>query len=124
MGDLDTKPGQEAQEILDKTAKWTEKLYDMTPEEIEQYLEAQGEDCNRILYIEYQYYQIGETDEWLKRISAKIGNPLVVRREVLLQRLHGSSASPFPQEDIEYIPKVRDDYNHIFHRLLNLLEKV
>lgn len=102
-GDLDTKPGQEAQEILDKTAKWTEKLYDMTPEEIEQYLEAQGEDCNRILYIEYQYYQIGETDEWLKRISAKIGNPLVVRREVLLQRLHGSSASPFPQEDIEYI---------------------
>ena len=103
MGDLDTKPGQEAQEILDKTAKWTEKLYDMTPEEIEQYLEAQGEDCNRILYIEYQYYQIGETDEWLKRISAKIGNPLVVRREVLLQRLHGSSASPFPHEDIEYI---------------------
>ena len=28
---------------------------------------------------------------------------MVVRREILLQRLHGSSLSPYPQEDIEYI---------------------
>ena len=95
--------GQEAQEILDKTAKFTEKLYDMTEEEIQDYLKAQGKDCNKILYIEYQYYQIGKTDEWLEDMSAKIGDPLVVRREILLQRLHGSSASPYDQEDIEYI---------------------
>lgn len=102
-GDLDTKMGMEAQEILDKTAKWTEKLYDMTDEERQQYLDAHGEDCNKILYIEYSYTQIGRTEQWLKEISAKIGDPLTVRREILLQRLHGSSLSPFPQEDIEYI---------------------
>lgn len=102
-GDLDTRPGMEAQEILDKTAKWTERLYDMTDDEIEDFFVAQGRDCNRILYIEYQYYQIGETKEWLDRMAAAIGDPLVVRRELLLQRLHGSSLSPFPQEDIEYI---------------------
>ena len=95
--------GMEAQEILDKTAKWTERLYDMSMEEIEKFLESQGEDCNKILYIEYSYIQIGKTEKWLKEISAKIGDPLVVRREILLQRLHGSSASPFAQEDIEYI---------------------
>ena len=95
--------GQEAQEILDKTAKFTERLYDMTEEEIQEYLNSQGKDCNKILYIEYQYYQIGKTDEWLENMSAKIGDPLVVRREILLQRLHGSSASPYDQEDIEYI---------------------
>ena len=95
--------GQEAQELLDKTAKWTEKLYDKTDDEINKYIEAQGEDCNKILYIEYSYTQIGKTEKWLKEIAAKIQDPLTVRREILLQRLHGSSLSPFPQEDIEYI---------------------
>lgn len=95
--------GQEAQEVLDKTAPWTEKIYDWTDEEVQAYLDNRGDDCNRILYIEYQYYQIGLTQRWLRDISAKIGDPLVVRREILLQRLHGSSLSPFPQEDIEYI---------------------
>ena len=102
-GDLDTSMGQEAQEILDKTAQWTEKIYDWSYEEVQSYLDNRGTDCNRILYIEYQYYQIGLTQRWLRDISAKIGDPLVVRREILLQRLHGSSLSPFPQEDIEYI---------------------
>lgn len=105
-GDLDSKPGQEAQEILDKTAKWTEKLYDMTQEEIQMYLNSQGKDCNKILYIEYSYSQIGKTEAWLRDISAKIGDTLVVRREILLQRLHGSSLSPFDQEDIEYIVEI------------------
>lgn len=105
-GDLDSKAGQEAQEILDKTAKWTEKLYDMTEEEIHRYLDSQGRDCNKILYIEYSYSQIGKTEAWLRDISAKIGDSLVVRREILLQRLHGSSLSPFDQEDIEYIVEV------------------
>lgn len=102
-GDLSTSAGQEAQSILDKTAPWTEQIYDWTEAEYEAYLDARGADCNRIVYIEYQYYQIGETEEWLRKISAQIGDPLTVRREILLQRLHGNSMSPYPQEDIEYI---------------------
>jgi len=93
----------EAQLILDKTATWTERVYDMREDEVEKYFEALGVDCNKIFYIEYSYTQLGKTEAWLQAMSAKIGNPLVVRREILLQRLHGSSASPFPQEDIEYI---------------------
>lgn len=102
-GDLDTKAGQEAQFILDKCAKWTEKLYDKTEEEIKDYLDKQGKDCNKILYIEYSYIQVGDTEAWLKDIAAQIQDPLTVRREILLQRLHGSSLSPFDQADIEYI---------------------
>lgn len=103
MGDLDTNPGVESQEILDKTVKWSERLYDMTKEEIDSYINGQGDDCNKILYIEYSYKQIGKDDNWFKNIAAKIGDPLTVRREILLQRLHGSSLSPFDQEDIDYI---------------------
>jgi hypothetical protein len=72
-------------------------------DQIQKYIDAQGKDCNRIVYIEYQYYQIGLTQKWLQEISAKIADPLTVRREILLQRLHGSSLSPFPQEDVEFI---------------------
>lgn len=102
-GDLDTKMGQEAQQILDNTVPWTEKMYDWDEKQIQEYVAARGKDCNKIFYIEYFYYQIGLDNKWLENISAKIGDKLTVRREILLQRLHGSSLSPYEQEDIEYI---------------------
>jgi len=107
MGDLDTQAGMQAQELLDRTAKWTEKIYDYDEDGYNKFLDAHGKDCNKILYIEYSYIQIGKTEQWLQTISAKIGDPLTVRREILLQRLHGSSLSPYPQEDIEYITSVK-----------------
>ena len=100
-GDLDTECGEESQKLLSDTAKWTEKLYDMNDDEVLKYVQSNGK--NNILYIEYQYYQIGLTNEWLRKMYNMIGNPLVVKREILLQRLRGSSQSPFDQEDIEYI---------------------
>ena len=101
MGDLDTKPGQAAQTILDKTIKWNDSFYDKSVDEILSIMDRNA--SNGIIYIEYQYYQIGLTNAWLKKISNDIGDPLTVRREILLQRLHGSDLSPYPREDIEYI---------------------
>lgn len=100
-GDLDTKPGQAAQTILDKTIKWNDSFYDKSVDEILSIMDRNA--SNGIIYIEYQYYQIGLTNAWLKKISNDIGDPLTVRREILLQRLHGSDLSPYPREDIEYI---------------------
>lgn len=105
MGDLDTAMGLEAQYLLNATRPWTERFYDWTEEQIDAYIKAG--DSNHIVYIEYQYYQIGLTDEWLENIAAKINDPLTVRREILLQRLHGSSASPYPKEDIEYLADIQ-----------------
>lgn len=109
-GDLDTSFGMEAQELLSQTAKWTERMYDMQwdpkndDNELKNYIAQNG--SNGIVYIEYSYKQIGLDDKWLRAISDKIGDPLVVKREILLQRLRGSSDSPFSQEDIEYITSV------------------
>ena len=104
MGDLDTQMGLEAQLILDRTAKWSEKMYDMkSEEEYKAYISSFGEMCNTILYIEYDYHQIGVSEETAQEIFKKTDDPLTFRREFLLQRLHGSSLSPFAQEDIEYI---------------------
>lgn len=102
-GDLDTQMGLEAEQILQNTIKWTDRFFDMkTTEEMETYIRKQG-DSNKIVYIEFQYYQIGLTRAWMENIAAMIGDKLTVRREILLQRIHGSSLSPYDQEDIEYI---------------------
>lgn len=101
MGDLDTNSGIQAQQLLDKTKPWNDCMYDWSRDKLEEYAKSGG--SNQIIYIEYQYYQIGLDREWLEDMSSKIQNPLVVRREILLQRLHGSSLSPYPKEDIEFI---------------------
>lgn len=107
-GDLDTSMGQEAQEVLSHTTKWSEHMYDMRYDslnddknELLQYVKNNG--GNGIVYIEYSYKQLGLTDEWLRNMYNKIQNPVVVKREILLQRIRGSSDSPFDQEDIEYM---------------------
>ena len=82
-------------------------MYDMTPEEIINIIRKNN--GNGIIYIEYQYYQIGLDKEWLRDISAKIADPLTVRREILLQRINGSSLSPFPREDVEYIASTMNE---------------
>ena len=100
-GDIDTAAGAAAEKLLAKTAKWSEKFYDMTKEEINEILYANKR--IGIVYIEYSYQQIGLTRAWFKKIAADIGDALTVRREILLQRLRGSSLSPYERDDIDRI---------------------
>ena len=100
-GDIDTPAGAAAERLLAKTAKWDESFYDKSREEIEEILYANKR--IGIVYIEYSYQQIGLTREWFKKIAADIGNSLTVRREILLQRLRGSSLSPYERDDIDRI---------------------
>ena len=106
-GDLDTSPGEQSQKILADTATWTEKMYDMhydkddDKNEVLQYVYNNSR--NNIVYIEYSYKQLGLSNEWFYNICREINNPITIKREILLQRIRGSSDSPFDQEDIEYI---------------------
>lgn len=102
-GDLATAPGQEAQEIIAKMAKWNEHMYDWSDDAIDEFFAKQGTDCNGIVYIEYDYHQLGKDENWFRELAAKINDPFTVRREILLQRLNASSDSPFSREDIEAI---------------------
>lgn len=106
-GDIDTPPGKAAEVLLNKTVQWREEFYDMKPEEVNAILFG-GEgnfDDNHIgvAYIEYSYREIGLTEAWFKRTAAKIGDKLTVRREILLQRLRGSTLSPYDRDDIDAI---------------------
>lgn len=112
-GDLDTSEGIDSQKLLENTRTWTEKMYDWDEEKRWDYIIAN--DSNHILYIEYNYHQIGKTEEWFRDIANEIGDSLTVRREILLQRLKGSSTSPYAREDIDYIIDVsKMPIDHVF----------
>lgn len=102
-GDLGTRAGSASQKLLDKTIKWTEKMYDWTPEKIQEYIEAQGPDSNKIFYIEYSWQELGLSKKWFEEMRSGVNDPIVFRRDILLQRINGSTLSPFAQEDIETI---------------------
>lgn len=102
-GDLDTLPGIQSQEILNNTIKWSETFYDKGPDYVKKMIEEQGEDSNGIIYIEYSWKELGVTREEFQKQWNKYTNKMTARRELLLQRLHGSSDSPYDQEDINAI---------------------
>lgn len=105
-GDLDSRSGQQALEIVENTYRWTEKLYDIAMEKgIDEVRNIINTNCaNGIVYIEYQYQQLGKDEEWFKKVCRVLNNnPLKIKREIFLKRIHGSTLSPYNAEDLEAI---------------------
>ncbi|MCM1220663.1 MAG: hypothetical protein NC548_39860 [Lachnospiraceae bacterium] len=113
-GNLDTREGMESLPIIKSMIPWTEKIYDMTEEEIKNYKSAFMEDYHNseekhtrevidVFYLEYQYYQVRKDFNWVKQQYALSGDKMAIRREILLQRLRGSNNSPISPQDIEYL---------------------
>lgn len=111
-GNLDTREGIESLPIIKSMIPWTEKIYDMSDEEIANYKSAFSDDYHNseekhtrevidVFYMEYQYYQVRKNYEWVMEQYALSGDKMAIRREILLQRLRGSNRSPISPEDIE-----------------------
>lgn len=113
-GDLDTKIGRDAYPVISSMIPWSEKIYDMTDDEILAYKNTYRDEFNRmaefpdrqvidVFYMEYQYYQLRKTYDWVLEQFSASGDKRAVRREILLQNLRGSDNSFVDPEDIEYL---------------------
>lgn len=111
-GNLETPTGKEAQRLIDKTPKWSEKYLDLSDEEIEKLftenIDDNGVDKTMIrrFYIEYDYKQLRKDDIWLERQYKEYestGKYAEYKRGVLLQRFRGTTGSLFKQADIDFI---------------------
>lgn len=99
-GDLDSQPGQDAEKIVADTCRWTEEMYDWDSQRIDDYIQSNSR--NGIVYIEYQYQQLGKDEKWFKEICRLLNNnPVKIKREVFLKRMRGSSSSPYEMEDLQ-----------------------
>lgn len=105
-GDLDSSSGKEAAKIIQNMCQWTEKFYDMPIDKVKEHIETNS--GNGIVYIEYQYQQLGKDESWFRDVCRKVNNdPIKIKREIFLKRIHGSTDSPYPPEDLEAIEERR-----------------
>lgn len=111
-GDLETATGKEAQRMIDKTPRFSERFYDLTEEEIEHLFDGmvdeEGGEKEQVhrLYIEFDYKQLRKDEKWLRAQYADAeatGKFAEYRRGILLDRFRGTDSSLFNQKDIEYI---------------------
>lgn len=113
-GNLDTREGKESLPIIKSMIPWSEKIYDMTEEEIQTYKSAYKDEYHsgpekktreviNVFYMEYQYYQVRKTYAWVQEQFELSGDKQQVRREILMQRLRGSNSSPIDPADIEFL---------------------
>ena len=120
-GDLDSRAGADAVGIINKMYKFTEKFYDMTLEDVLMTLKKNSE--NQIVYIEFPYYLLGKDQEWFQLQCRLLdNNPVDIKREILLYRIHGSSQSPYDIEDLDAINemkgKIREE--HFINKIYKL----
>ena len=102
MGNIDSEPVQSSAPTRQYAATFTEHMYDMTKSELKEYMKLHSK--NGICYIEFTYQQIGMGKAYFERMCQLLNqNKINIKREILLQRIRGSSESPFDQEDLDII---------------------
>lgn len=84
-GDLADESGKDALDIISNCIPWTEKMYDWTDDQLKAYFELKIF-SNDIVYIEYEWYELGKDIEWIEDMSKCIPYEGIFRREILLQR--------------------------------------
>ena len=99
-GDLSNeKKCGSAMKIVEDSIVWEERFYNVDPMKLKKYIAKKTN--YRVVYIEYNYKQLGLGEAWFIRACSTVGNNIPkIRREILLQRFSGNSASPFTEEDI------------------------
>ena len=95
----DKKACQAAMKIVNDSIPWDEKYYDEDILKYKHMIKVKSK--YRIVYIEYDYKQLGYNEEWfIDAVSNVGGDPDKVRREILLQRFAGNRNSPFTVDEI------------------------
>jgi hypothetical protein len=121
-GDLsDKRKCQSALKIVDDALPWSEQLYDEPVSKMKELVMKKSQ--YRVIYIEYDYKQLGLGEDWFITACSQVGgNVSKIRREILLQRFSGNSASPFTEDEItELQSNVRKPlFTKVIARLYNI----
>lgn len=101
-GDLDTTSGSAATEYIGRMLKWEDKMFDTPIEQLKSIVNSPS--YNRFVFIEHSWRQLKLSMQWYETQCGLVSfNEEVIMREIDLQRVHGSSLSPFKRSDILYI---------------------
>ena len=102
LGNIDSEPVESSNITRENAVNFTEKFYDWDNQKIRDYINLRSK--NGIVTIEYQYRQIGMDETYFQSMVKVLEHdPIKIKREVLLQRIRGSSDSPFDENDLNDI---------------------
>ena len=106
-GNIDSGPVRDTIATRDNAAEFTEQIYDMDVNVFRnEFMKKRSK--NGICYIEFNYKQIGMDEEWYQSLCRVLeGDKVKIKREVLLQRIRGTSQSPFDPDDLDTINNFR-----------------
>lgn len=101
-GNIDSEPVESTMATRNNATRWSDRLYDLSTTELYAYLKVNSR--NKMFYIEYTYIQIGKDEEWYQMQCEQLEFDKVrIKREIHLQRIRGSSESPFDEDDLDVI---------------------
>ena len=109
-GNIDSRDGQSADEFIKGNAetgargmlKWTDDMFDIPIEKIIQQVHSKS--YNGIVFVEHTWKQLKKSYEWYEKACEGVRyNPEQIAREINLQRMRGTTRSPFRRTDIMYL---------------------
>ena len=110
-GNIDSRDGQSAEEFINGNTetgargmlKWTDSMFDMDIRKLYNVVHS-AKSYNGIVFVEHTWKQLKKSYEWYEKACEGVRyNPEVIAREINLQRLRGTSKSPFKRTDIMYL---------------------
>lgn len=122
-GDADHRDGISANEFIGKMVKWEERFFD---EDINKFKKTVCDsEHNRVVFVEHSWQQLKKTMKWYEKQCGLLdGKPEDILREIGLQRISGSSNSPFSRETLIYLTRnkrqpiesidISDNYSPIY----------
>ena len=108
--DLDSRDGRNATNFIRGTSTmkgmlfWKDEYFDMPINQFKKILNSKS--YNGIVFVEHSWKQLKKSMAWYEKQCQLVGyNEEVILREIELQRLRGSSASPFSRDILTYLGK-------------------
>lgn len=101
-GDLDTRDGNDATVMIRRMLKWNDTMLDLPINQLKKILASTG--YNGIVFIEYTWKQLKKSVSWYEQQCKLVDyDEEQILREIELQRISGSNASPFKRSDMIYL---------------------
>lgn len=101
-GDADSRDGKTANEYISKMLPWKEKYFDMDINELRKVVTSKA--YNSVVFVEHTWKQLKKSMEWYETQCNRVGyKQEIILREIELQRISGSSNSPFSRETLIYL---------------------
>ena len=99
-GNIDSEPVEGSNDIRENSTRWSDKLFDLNTNELIAYLKKNSPTW--MFYIQFAYSQIGKNEEWFQSQCRELSFDRVrIKREILLQRIRGTTDSPFDLQDLD-----------------------